>query len=728
MLESHRKEPGLKKPNFEIVDGKLRNIALDCEIDNNLGELDTASGGQSANDLNNQFQNSKNSAEQEIFQSASGDGQAPSENRINQEKGIGKSSVTRDDFLQNHILSNLQINPSQNTAAFMVNKANLLENRYDSELWIMLLDSKCLRQMNTGTGVKGFIWEGNSLIYYVDKGDGSVFYKHHISENRGEILFSIPMKIVDFILTRDALFFSSYTTEVPATEQIQEGTEVPFFKEGKGIASNIKKSLFSYHLTTRTINKVTSENTNVDLFAFDELSNSIALTSCVGDKHAENRADIFLLNLESGNMEKLSSGLPFCISDIGFIDSSTVVFTGSQLIEYGKSENHEIYTVDISSKEQRHISEEFDKSKMGIAVATDSRFNQSNRFQIYNNQLYFLTVEESSTYLYKTDQEGNIQKLSFESGTIDSFAVTDNGVFFVGLRQQQLQEIYSLKSGEEKKLTGMNDWLEDNRIVIKPGAVHCVNEENTEIDGWVLKPSDFNSDIKYPGILFIHGGPKMVYGDVYFHLMQLLAARGYFVFYCNPRGSDGKGNEFADIRGNFATHAYSDLTSFTDTILEKYGNIDESRLGVIGGSYGGYMVNYIISQTSRYQAAVSEKSMCNLISHFNTSDIGYGYSCCYLGGTTPWDNMDEYLRNSPLTHAKKVKTPTLFIHGKDDLRCNYTESLQMYSAISYFGTEAKLCILEEENHFFESRGKPLTKIKRFNEILAWFDRYLNAEY
>jgi len=644
----------------------------------------------------------------------------------NRERTLLKSHVARDDFLNNNILSNLKVNPKQHIAAFMIHKANLPQNRYDVELWIMYLDSGHVKKMNIREPIKDFTWKDNSLIYFSIHEETSIFFTHDIVQNKGEEWLTIPMKISEFTLTRDALFFCSRTTDVEKTNNVLEGTETPFFKESEGIYTNFRNSLYAYRFANKKLKKMTDEQSHINLVAFSETGNHIVFTRSAGDKHETSKADIFVMNVESEILEKVSSDIPLSISDIGFFDEQTVVFAGSDLKTYGRNENHEFYIVDIHTKQQRKILNAFDKSNKGIAVATDARFNQSNRFHIRNNHVFFLTVEGSSTCLYQMNKNGMIDTLSSESGTIDSFDIIEDGILFVGLRGQLLQEIYTLKKGKEEKLTGFNDWLSRDRTVSKPESLNYVNAEGICIDGWVIRPIDYSQFTKYPGILFIHGGPKMVYSDVYYHLMQLLAAHGYFVFFCNPRGSDGKGNQFADIRGNFATYAFADIICFTDKVLERFDNLDENRLGVIGGSYGGYLTNYMIGQTSRFKAAVSEKSFCNLVSSFNTSDIGYGYTSCYLGEITPWNGMKAYIANSPLTYAEQVKTPTLFIHGKNDYRCHYSESLQMYHAISYFGTKAKLCLFEDENHFFESKGKPLTKIKRFNEIITWFDTHLGG--
>jgi dipeptidyl aminopeptidase/acylaminoacyl peptidase len=243
------------------------------------------------------------------------------------------------------------------------------------------------------------------------------------------------------------------------------------------------------------------------------------------------------------------------------------------------------------------------------------------------------------------------------------------------------------------------------------------------IDGWVIKPVDFDVGSKYPAILDVHGGPKTADGDIYFHEMQYWASHGYFVLFCNPRGSDGRGNEFADIRGKYGTIDYDDLMKFTDSVLEKYNNIDKNRLGVTGGSYGGFMTNWIIGHTDRFKAAASQRSISNWVSDFGTTDIGFYFNPNEVGGN-PWNNIDKYWEHSPLRYADKVKTPTLFIHSDEDHRCWMGEGLQMFTALKYFGVESRLCLFHGENHELSRSGKPKHRIRRLKEITEWFDSHL----
>ena len=293
------------------------------------------------------------------------------------------------------------------------------------------------------------------------------------------------------------------------------------------------------------------------------------------------------------------------------------------------------------------------------------------------------------------------------------------------MRGQGLQELYSLNlsTGEETCLTSFNQEALAGKYVAVPQPLSFRNEDGLELDGWVLLPRGYDPARQYPAILDIHGGPKTVYGTVYYHEMQLWASQGYFVFYCNPRGGDGRGDAFADIRGKYGAIDYADLMGFTDRVLEAYPAIDARRVGVTGGSYGGFMTNWIIGHTDRFAAAASQRSISNWISMGYTTDIGY-YFAPDQTAATPWDNLERMWDQSPLKYADRCVTPTLFIHSDQDYRCWQAEALQMFTALKVHGVESRLCLFKGENHELSRSGKPKHRIRRLREITGWMDRHL----
>ena len=201
------------------------------------------------------------------------------------------------------------------------------------------------------------------------------------------------------------------------------------------------------------------------------------------------------------------------------------------------------------------------------------------------------------------------------------------------------------------------------------------------------------------------------------------ANAGYFVFYCNPRGSDGRGTDFGNINGIYGTVDYQNLMDFTDEVLKRYPQIDTARVGVTGGSYGGFMTNWIVGHTDRFKAAVSQRSISNWVSFEHNSDIGHTFIVNNQGANTR-ENVELLWKQSPLQYAPNCKTPILFIHSDEDYRCYMAEGLAMYSAVMRNGCPSRLCLFHGENHELSRGGKPENRIDRMTEILNWMDQYL----
>ena len=257
-------------------------------------------------------------------------------------------------------------------------------------------------------------------------------------------------------------------------------------------------------------------------------------------------------------------------------------------------------------------------------------------------------------------------------------------------------------------------------------TLYFLNTDGVDIDGFVMKPVGYEPGKRYPGILHIHGGPKMVFGPGFHHEMQLWAASGFFVYYCNPRGSCGKGNAFADLQGKYGEVDFRDLMEFTDEVLRRYPEIDADRMGVAGGSYGGFMTNWVIGHTDRFRCAVSQRSIANYVGDYLLSDIGYYYVPDQQLGTI-WEHPENLWKASPLTYADRVKTPTLFIHADKDYRCTLANGLEMFAALKLHGVESKLCMFYGENHGLSREGKPSNRISRLSEILHWMEEHLKEK-
>ena len=325
-------------------------------------------------------------------------------------------------------------------------------------------------------------------------------------------------------------------------------------------------------------------------------------------------------------------------------------------------------------------------------------------------------------FLFKYDLKGNLKQLTNNTGSVDEYVVTDKGIFFIGLRNMVPQEIYRVSDSEEK-ISNFNDYISEKREIIYPNHFCVKDSDNYSIDYWVMKPYKFKADKKYPLILDIHGGPKTVYGEVYYHEMQYWAAEGFAVLFCNPRGSDGKGDEFADIRGEYGKVDYDNIMLCLNQAIKTNPFIDTDKMYVTGGSYGGFMTNWIIGHTDIFKAAATQRSISSWTSMYGTTDIGY-YFATDQTASDPWNSYDKMWNQSPMKFYNNIKTPTLIVHSDQDYRCWLSEALQLFTSLKHNDVDSKLIIFKNENHELTRSGRPDNRIKNLEEITEWFKKYL----
>jgi len=259
----------------------------------------------------------------------------------------------------------------------------------------------------------------------------------------------------------------------------------------------------------------------------------------------------------------------------------------------------------------------------------------------------------------------------------------------------------------------------------------AVSSDGTEVDAWLVRPPGFDEGKRYPVLLDIHGGPFGQYGTGFFDEVQVYAGAGYCVLFSNPRGGSGYSEAWGRaIRGpidgsgsGWGGVDYEDLMGVVDTALERFDFLDPERLGVLGGSYGGYMTSWIIGHTNRFKAALSERAVNSLVSMFGSSDIGWVFERQFGGDM--WDNMDEYLRMSPATYAHEIETPVLIVHSENDLRCNVEQGEHLFTLLRVLGKEVEMLRFPSESHELSRSGSPVHRVLRFEAILEWFGRYLD---
>ncbi|MCQ1528925.1 alpha/beta hydrolase family protein [Lutispora saccharofermentans] len=663
-------------------------------------------------------------------------------------------NIRIDDFKDYSFLSDIEHSPDGCHACFAVHKMDMDENKYLSNLWVYSSKDGRVFQLTSLDSERSFIWMDDETILFpdirnekdkekVEKGEDFTQY-YQIGINGGEALksFRIPRKAssIKMIDENTYLFASPYNAfenesyilddnerdkELKRRKEEKDYEvleEIPFWSNGRGFISKKRSRLYLYCRDTKSIAPITDENISVLDFNLNEKKDKIVFIANGFEGIMPRTNDIYLYDIKSKDMKKLTESGKLEYEFAGFISESKLILLGSDLKRYGVIENKKFYIVDLNECKIKCITPELDKS-IWNSVGSDCRYGSSASMKVIDGHLYFITTEVDSSYLNSIDENGVIKRIIGKKGSVDAYSINNSESLFIGMRDLGLQELYKLEGENEVRITGFNAWVHDKRSIAPLEKISVETAPGVVIHGWVIKPVDFVEGKKYPAILDIHGGPKTVYGEVFFHEMQYWANHGYAVFICNPRGSDGRGNDFADLRCKYGTIDYEDIMKFTDAVLEKYSFIDSERIGVTGGSYGGFMTNWIIGHTDRFKAAASQRSISNWISKFCTTDIGY-FFVDDQQGATPWNNEEKLWWHSPLRYADKVKTPTLFIHSDEDYRCWLAEGIQMFTALKYHGVAARLCMFRGENHELSRSGKPKHRLRRLKEMTDWFDKYL----
>ena len=642
--------------------------------------------------------------------------------------------VRIEDLLTYRFLSAIEIAPGGRYAAFTVKRANVEENEYASDIHLVNLELLTSHKL-TASGKDGaFVWgaDGSNLHFVskrVEVEDKSVLFRIRVDGGEAEQLATLPYRAEALIrCDGEAVLF---TARVPLDEPSKADDakdyevleEIPFWMNGKGFTNRRRVHLFRFNLASGEATDLCEPNIEVE--GVDVRGDTALIVGRRFEGMAPTFHELWRIALSAGDRRRIPIG-DYRLDGVRWLDDATCVVVGSDTKEFGLNQNREVYSVGIESGTMTSLTPGWDKS-VGTSIAGDCRNGGGPTLRVDEDRIYVTATERTHSQVVRLRVGMSPEVLVDAPGSIDSYAVSGDTILTMELRQQALQELYAYRGGEGKAVTSLNAESLEGRDVSAPEPFSVFSLDGTELDAWVIRPLDFDPSASYPAVLTIHGGPRAAYGDIFFHQMQAMAGRGYVVLISNPHGGSGRGNAFADIRGKYGTIDYEDLMAVVDAALERFPFIDRDRLGVMGGSYGGFMSNWIIGHTDRFSAAVSQRSIANWIHKFCTTDIGYYFNKDQMSAT-PWEEggSDKMWWHSPLRYADRAKTPTLFIHSEQDYRCWLPEGIQMFTALRYHGVESRLVMFREENHELSRSGKPKHRIRRLEEILAWFDKHLKS--
>ena len=639
--------------------------------------------------------------------------------------------IKKEDLLSYRFLSGVTASPDGNKAVFTVAVQDVRQNGYKKNLYLVDLATEKVEKLTSHGKAGAFLFEdsGTLLCQKPGKEPGTTaFERFSLAEKKAEPAFSIGYPVLGFWKLGAGLYLIKADVdtnleglsdeEKKAEEDYIHIGELPFWDNGVGYVSGHRDTLFLYKEKEDTLTQVTGAKFATGAVAVAGGGSKVYFTGAEYSQMREVFSGLYELDPGSGKVTEL---LPQDKMRLGqlFEAGGVLYVAGSFCDKMGGTEKNDWYI--LKGKKLVKIAD--NDFTIGCNISTDCRYGHSAALCDYQGKLMHLSTKGTVCAPVILDKDGNVQPAFAFDGAVDGIAAAGEKVLFTAMKKGKLQELYLFDGKKVKMLTRMNSYALSGKYVGEPEYCGFTNSQGTPIDGWVIKPYGYDPEKKYPALLSMHGGPCVAWGEIFVHEMQMLAGLGYFVFFCNPRGSDGKGAKFADIKNKYGTVDFEDFMEFTDHVLESYPAIDSGKLGVLGGSYGGYMTNWIIGNTHRFAAAVSQRSFCNPISDFGNSCIGYSFDAKEFAAT-PWTGLDRMWDHAPLKYAPNVTTPTLFIHSLEDYNCPLSQGFEMFSALKYHGVTSEMVLFKGENHELSRSGKPTHRQRRLAEISRWFDTYL----
>lgn len=344
------------------------------------------------------------------------------------------------------------------------------------------------------------------------------------------------------------------------------------------------------------------------------------------------------------------------------------------------------------------------------------------------SKLYLVTTEKGRSNLVALDiARQKVEPLTTGNHDVIAYTATpDARSFAVTLADAtRLGDLYLLETGSKKltQLTRVNEELFSELAISPPEEIWYDSFDGKKINGWIVKPPGFDPGKKYPFIVQIHGGPHTAYGHTFTHEFLWMAAAGYVVLYTNPRGSTSYGQDFANvIQYRYPGDDYRDIMLGVDEVVKR-GYVDEKRMGVTGGSGGGLLTNWTVTQTNRFGAAVSQRSVADWLGFWYTAD--FSLFTPFWFRSTPFQDPEEFLARSPVNYAEKITTPMMFIEGDADLRTPAGQGGEaMFRALKAQRKTAVMVRFPGETHELSRSGKPSFRLERLRHIVGWFDKYL----
>ncbi len=667
-----------------------------------------------------------------------------------------KRLITAEDLYKFQVLSSPRINPAGTQVVFSVQRVDRKSEKKYSNLWMVSTAAGSRpRQYTFGDQTDNQpAWspDGRLISFISNRGDREKPAQIYLIETSGgeaRPLTNIEGEIEDYIWSPDGKTLLCTVRKTDADVLTREknpdlkklGTPARhydrvFYKlDGYGYLPLERTHLWSVDVKSGKAKQLTDhpvhDQQEPDISPDGKW---IVYTSnnCEDPDAYPDRIDLFIMPFNGGAARKINTPLGSKGSPRFSPDGKWIAYYG-QVGEGEGWRNDGVWVVPVDgSSEAINLTEAED---IHVSAWTINDIGQAETRPAFwskdGKTIFFPVLTKGSSHLYQVEVKSRkVNPLLDPVGVVSAQSFDANvskvAYMFGTLGDPGQICVVDLKGGKTsapRQLTRFNrDWLDRVDLGVTE-EVWFKGKDGNSLQGWILKPPHFDPAKKYPSIMEIHGGPLTQYGFLFMHEFYYLAAQGFVVYFCNPRGGRGYGEKHAGaIAHNWGEADYSDLMSWADYVA-KLPYIDTARMGVTGGSYGGYMTVWVIGHTQRFKSAVSQRCVSNFVSMWGSSDFNWVFQQ-ELNDKAPFEDLQFYWEHSPIAYIGNAKTPTLVIHNEMDHRCPIEQSEQVFVALKRLGIDTEFVRFPDEFHGLSRTGRTDRRILRLNHILRWFKKYL----
>lgn len=639
-----------------------------------------------------------------------------------------KRHVTSEDLLALRDASDVRLSPTGTSIAFVLTSIDRATHREFSNIWTIPTAGGPAKQVTEGAfGDASPRWspDGQHIAFSSNRNGQSGLWI--VDPGTGQSSMLAPWPHREFFISKSGDMFAwspdgkeiAFAAAEPASHPEAVDPRVitrAQYKSRTSFSDDLHTHLFVVSIADPKVRQLTHGNYDIHSISWSSRGEIAFLSNRAPDPDANFHYDIFAFNPRTGEERRLSNAAGVAFSPVWSPDGSSIAYVATTrpvtTIDSLAEDTH-VWVIGREGGSGRPLGGKLDRRASSPQWSSDSR------------QVYFLAGNSGETDIFaaslKDESPRAVVKGSF---TVRAFSVAGSSLAFVRTDDRTPVEIWlaGADGSAPHSVSSFNSDSVNGWELSSPQTFWFDSFDHTKVQGWVVPPLNPSPGRKYPLILTVHGGPHGMYGYSFDLTNQVEASRGYGVLYINPRGSAGYGQAFSDgCVNDWGGGDFKDLMTGLDYALAHNSWIDPDRLAVTGLSYGGYMTNWAITQTTRFKAAVAMGSLSNLISFYGTSLYQDLIHTEFNG--MPWDgdNYEVLWKHSPLAFVKTVTTPTMFIHGEIDNDVPIEQAEQMYTALKRRGIEATLVRYPREGHGLR---EPLHRVDQINRSLAWFDKYL----